>query len=124
MSPVDYYILDQPKELKPIIKKLRELILSASPFIEEKMVYKIPFFYGAKRIFYINSQNNWVDLGFCEGYLLGENKIILSKNRKQVKTIRFFSVTEINDDIVLPIIHEAIILDQLRNKKMSNSLQA
>ncbi len=115
MSPVDFYILDQPKELKPVIKKLRELILSASPFIEEKLVYKIPFFYGAKRIFYINSQNNWVDLGFCEGYLLGENKILQAKNREQVKTIRFFSVTEIDDNIVLPIIHEAILLDQLRH---------
>jgi hypothetical protein len=114
MSPVDYYILDQPKELRHVIKKLRELILSASPFIEEKLVYKIPFFYGVKRIFYINSQNNWVDLGFCDGYLLGENKILQTKNREQVKTIRFFSVTEINDDIVLPIIHEAILLDQLR----------
>ncbi len=58
-------------------------------------------------------------LGFCEGNLLGENKILQTKNREQVKTIRFFSVTEINDNIVLPIIHEAILPDQLRNKKMS-----
>jgi len=115
MSPVDYYILDQPKELKPVIKNLRELILSAFPFIEEKLVYKIPFFYGAKRIFYINAQNKWVDLGFCKGYLLGENNILQTKNREQVKTMRFFSVTEINDNIVLPIIHEAILLDQLRH---------
>ncbi len=63
-------------------------------------------------------------LFFCEGYLLGENKILQTKNREQVKTIRFFSVTEINDNIVLPIIHEAILPDQLRNKKIPTSLQA
>jgi hypothetical protein len=63
-------------------------------------------------------------LGFCEGYLPGENKILQAKNREQVKTIRFFSVSEINDDIVLPIIHEAILPDQLRNKKTPTLLQA
>ncbi len=117
MSPVEIFILDQPEELKPIIKKLRALILSASPFIEEKIVYKIPFFYGAKRIFYINPQKEWVDLGFCEGYLLGENTVLQSKNRTQVKTIRFISAGEIKEDILSPIIHEAIICDQLRNNK-------
>lgn len=117
MSPVEFFILDQPEELKPIIKKLRELILSASPFIEEKMLYNIPFFYGTKRIFYINPQKKWVDLGFCQGYLLGENEVLQSKNRTQVKTIRFISSEEIKDDILLPIIHEAIIIDQLKNNK-------
>ena len=117
MSPVEFFILDQPEELKPIIKKLRALILSASPFVEEKIVYKIPFFNGAKRIFYINPQKKWVELGFCEGYLLGENKYLQSKNRTHVKTIRFISAGEIIDDILLPIIHEAIIIDQLRNNK-------
>ncbi|HSO87633.1 MAG TPA: DUF1801 domain-containing protein [Draconibacterium sp.] len=117
MSPVEIFILDQPENLKPILKKLRGLILSASPFILEKMVYNIPFFYGKKRIFYLNPQENRVDLGFCEGYLLEENPILETKNRTQVRTIRFYSINEIEEDTVLPIIHEAIIIDQLKNKK-------
>jgi hypothetical protein len=117
MSPVEIFILEQPENLRPILKKLRSLILSASPFLEEKLVYNIPFFYGLKRIFYLNSQKNWVDLGFCEGYLLEENPVLQTKNRTQVKTIRFYSLAEINEDDVLPIIHEAIIIDQVRNKK-------
>jgi len=117
MSPVEIFILEQPENLKPIIKKLRGLILSASPFMAEKLVYNIPFFYGKKRIFYINPKENWVDLGFCEGYLLGENPVLQTKNRTQVKTICFKSIQEIEDEIVLPIIHEAIIIDQLKNKK-------
>lgn len=117
MLPVEIYILDQPENLKPILKKLRALILSASPFIEEKLVYNIPFFYGKKRIFYLNPQENWVDLGFCDGYLLEENPVLQIKNRTQVRTIRFNSIGEINDEVILPLIHEAIIVDQLKNKK-------
>jgi hypothetical protein len=90
--------------------------LSASPFIEEKLVYNIPFFYGKKRIFYLNPQETWVDLGFCEGYLLAENPILQTKERTQVKTIRFTAISEIIDDYLLPIIHEAIIIDQIKNK--------
>lgn len=117
MSPVEIFALDQPENLRSILKKLRGLILSASPYIEEKLVYNIPFFYGKKRIFYINPQENWVDLGFCEGYLLSENPVLQTKNRLQVKTIRFFTINEIEDDVILPVIHEAIIIDQLRSKK-------
>ena len=117
MLPVEIFILDQPENLRPVLKKLRGIILSASPFLEEKLVYNIPFYYGLKRIFYLNPQDNWVDLGFCEGFLLTENPILQTKNRTQVKTIRFFSISEINEDDVLPIIHEAIINDQARNKK-------
>jgi hypothetical protein len=117
MSPVEIFILDQPENLGPMLKKLRGLILSASPYLEEKLVYNIPFFYGLKRIFYLNPQETWVDLGFCEGYMLGENPVLQTKNRTQVKTIRFYSINEIDENIVLPIIHEAIIIDQIKNKK-------
>ena len=117
MSPVEIFILDQPENLKPILKKLRGLILSVSPFLQEKLVYNIPFFYGIKRMFYLNPHDDGVDLGFCEGYLLDENPLLQTKNRTQVKTIRFYSINEIEEDFVLPIIHEAIEVDQQRNKK-------
>jgi uncharacterized protein YdhG (YjbR/CyaY superfamily) len=53
VSPVEFFIIEQPPEVRPMLKKLRHLILSASPKIEEKLVYNIPFFYGRKRIFYL-----------------------------------------------------------------------
>lgn len=121
MSPVELFVLEQPENLKPIFRKLRDLILYAAPFIEEKMVYDIPFFYGAKRIFYLNPQKNRVDLGFCEGYLLGKNEVLQTKNRTQVKTICFYSVDEINTEIILPIIHEAIIIDQYKGKNKNKT---
>jgi len=118
MSPVEIFIFDQPEKLRPVLKKLRGLILSASPFIVEKLVYNIPFFYGKKRIFYLNPQQTWVDLGFCEGHLLAENPIMETKDRTLVKTARFKTINDIIDDELLPVIHEAIIVDQIRNKKV------
>ncbi len=117
MSPIEIFILEKPEKLRPTLKKLRGLILSASPFIEEKMVYNIPFFYGKKRIFYLNPQETWVDLGFCEGYLLSDHPVLQTKNRTQVKTIRFNKIEEIEEDVLLPIIHEAIIIDEVKNRK-------
>ncbi len=117
MSPVELFILDQPENLRPVLKKLRGLILSASPYLEEKLVYGIPFYYGRKRIFYLNKGEDWVDLGFCYGHLLAENQVLQSKNRSQVKTVRFSFVFEINDDVILPLIHEALIIDEMHNKR-------
>ena len=86
MSPAEEFISDQSNRLKPILKKLHYLIISSSPYVEDRIVFGIPFYYGRKRIFYINPQKQSVDLGFCEGNLLSENPILKTKNRKQVKT--------------------------------------
>lgn len=118
MSPVELFITEQPVKLKPVLKKLRALIFSASPFVEEKLVYNIPFFYGKKRIFYLNPQGNRVDLGFCEGYLLSNHPVLQTKNRSQVRTIGFYNIDEIEEDVLLPIIHEAIIIDEIKNRKV------
>lgn len=117
MSTVEEFIEEQPENLKPLIRKLHNLITSASPYIDDRLVYGIPFYYGKKRIFYIAPQKKSVDLGFCEGHLLSENQILETKNRTQVKTIRFNNINEINAEIILPLIHEAIIIDENRNSK-------
>jgi hypothetical protein len=119
VSPVEIYILEQPPELQPILKKLRYLILSASPQLEEKMVYKIPFFYCRKRILYLNPLKGGVDLGFCDGFMMGENQLLENKNRTQVRTIRFSKIADIDDESIIPLIHEAILIDQLRAARKS-----
>ncbi len=117
MSPVEIYILEQPSELRPILKKLRYLILSAAPQITEKLVYNIPFFYGKKRIFYLNPLKDGVDLGFCDGYLISDNPVLERKSRSQVRTIFYCHPAEIDEEVLLPLIHEAIIIDQNKPKR-------
>ena len=117
MSPVEVFILDLPAELRPVFRQLRNIILSASPQIEEKLVYNIPFFYGKKRIFYLNPLKNGVDLGFCDGYLLSDNPVLEQKSRTQVKTIFYRHHSEIDEEILIPLIHEAIIIDLNKPKR-------
>ena len=112
MSPVEEYILEQPGKVKSLILKLRDFIVSASPFIEEKLVYGIPFFYAKSRVFYINPKKDLIELGFCKGHLMAENPILRTKNRTQVKTIEFGELNEIEENTLLPLIHEGFIIDE------------
>lgn len=116
MTPVEQYILELPENLKPLVKKIRHLIISASPFIEEKLVYGIPFFYGKKRIFYITPKKDNIDFGFCNGYLMAENRLLQIKDRTQVRTITIYKLSEIKDEVLIPLIHEAIIIDENKDR--------
>lgn len=113
MNKVDEYILDQDPEYAKIIEKLRQLILFCSPTIIEKFVYKSPFYYGYKRICYINVHKKGVDLGMCNGFQLSNHQGLLeSKDRNTVKTITFQSIEEIDGNLISQIIHEAILFDE------------
>lgn len=110
MNVVEEFILEHPKEIQNILKKLRFLILASAPQLTEKISHGIPFFSLKKRIFYLNPGKNHVDLGFCDGHLLSENPLLETKNRTQIKTIRFNRADELNETNLLPVIHEAILI--------------
>lgn len=114
MSPVEEFILEQPENIQAILKKLRFLILASTPQLEEKLTYNTPFFYLKKRIFYFNVKKDSVDLGFCNGFLLAKNDLLEIKNRNTVRTITYYSVKEVNKEKLLPLIHEAILV-QMKN---------
>ena len=58
-------------------------------------------------------KNDGVELAFPRGYeLSNEQGILMSKDRKMVLGIEFYSVEEIPTDTLLEIIQEAIILDE------------
>jgi len=114
MSPVELFVLEQPKLLQPLYYKLRGIILNEIPQIQEKLVYDIPFFYLKKRIFYFAPKKNGIDLGFCDGYLLSKHPILEVKDRSRVRTIFFQTINEINEEELIPLIHEAVLV-QNRN---------
>ena len=115
MNPVELFIIEQPQKLRPIYEKLREIILNEIPQIHEKLVYGIPFYYLKKRIFYFAPKKNGIDLGFCDGYLLSKHPILEVKGRSRVRTIFFDGVESINEEILIPIIHEAVLAHTKRN---------
>jgi hypothetical protein len=117
MSPVEFYILEKDQHLKSILQKLHNIIISSAPSIEAKLTYNIPFYYYLGRVCYLNPKAGSVDLGFCRGALLGENHLLGRTELKEVRIINFKSLPEIQEETVVPLIFEALLLNEMIKKK-------
>ena len=89
-----------------------------------KIRYKIPFYYGRTWICYLNpDKSGSIELSFIRGNELSNAQgILVSKDRKQVRSLIFDSMENVKDDVVMEVIHEALILDETtpyasKNKK-------
>lgn len=114
------FINEQPEPQRELMTILRSWILDLGQHTQEKISYKIPYFYLYGTMCYLNPHNEGVDLGFTKGYELSdEQKILESKGRKQVKTITFHSVAELeeNEDTIRHVLNEAAILNEYRFKR-------
>ncbi|TLX73654.1 DUF1801 domain-containing protein [Labilibacter sediminis] len=120
-SSVDDFLEYLPEEELEIVEFIRQLIGSCMPYYKEKLAYNVPFYYGKKRILFIwPSSVPWakveaggVMLGFCKGYLIPDDIGYLEKgNRKEIYTKTFFSVKEIDVDLLKAYIYSAIDIDQ------------
>ena len=109
---VEDFIYGKEGNQKEILLYLHNLLSEMD--LEAKIRYKIPFYYGRSWICYLNPlKNDGVELAFPRGYeLSNEQGILMSKDRKMVLGIEFYSVEEIPTDTLLEIIQEAIILDE------------
>ena len=120
---VSHFIADQPEPQRTIMTVLRSWILDLGPHTTEKISYKVPFFYFYGPICYLSFDGEGVSLSFTKGFELSRDHALLeSKGRKQVRSITFFSIAEIeeHEDSVRQILNEAAILNEYqfkRNKK-------
>ena len=132
---VDEMIMNLPNEEQVIVKRLRSLIVECLPAATEKEYYGegVPFyshhrqicfiwpasvFWGPKRTIETQKEKG-VSLGFCQGYLMGnENGVLKAEGRKQVYVMYFHSVKDINEELVRALLFEAgMIDDTFSNKK-------
>jgi len=87
--------------------------------LTEKIRFKIPFYYGRSWICYLNPvKNNKIELAFVRGNELSNYQEILdNRGRKQVYSIEFEKISEIPIQQINEIIHEAILLDEIKPYK-------
>lgn len=113
MNPVEEYILRQPQSFQDImlyVIKVVEKELKESEFLFK---WGIPYFYYKKKPFLYMAPNKkgYVDLGFARGYQLVLNQeALIGEKRNTVKSLRYSSLEEINHEILLSVVHEAITL--------------
>ncbi|QLE00374.1 DUF1801 domain-containing protein [Galbibacter sp. BG1] len=108
MSPADKYILDQPEKFRIILMHLQLIVENTKEDLDLKYKWHLPFYYyKAKPFCYFNVTHGYVDLCFMKGMQLTKHtNHLVGKDRKLVKSLRFWSVDDIDDTIVLEVIEE------------------
>ncbi|TPN81733.1 DUF1801 domain-containing protein [Aquimarina algicola] len=109
MNPAENYILTQPEPYKTILLHLQVLIETTVPGVELLYKYKIPFYYIEKRPFcYLNATKGYVDVGFWNaGHITKNIEYMTTAGRKVMKSMRYNSLEDIQDQILIEILQDA-----------------
>jgi hypothetical protein len=111
MKPAEVYILDQPEPFKTILMHLQILIENSFPEAILLFKWKMPFYNLENKPFcYLNpsKKKGYVDVGFwVSSHLTKYNEFLVTDNRKVVKSLRYTSVDDINEKILLSVLEEA-----------------
>ncbi len=113
MTPAEAYILDLESPQREIAQYLNDLI-QGFPEISGKIRYKIPFYYRKSWICYLNPvKGSGIELAFTRANELSNAQGLLNfKNRKQVAGITIYQLDDIDENVILEVLQEAIILDE------------
>jgi hypothetical protein len=118
MNASEKYIEDAPEKYRETLYVLREIILNSSPFIEEKIAYTVPFFKHFGMLCYIAHGKRGVEVGFWRGNELSNEQGALSNDeRKIVRSLVYQKVEDIDEQILMEILQEAMMLNEERFKE-------
>ena len=114
MSPVEDFIYQMEGQQREVLLYLHH-ILKNELNLQDKIRYKVPFYYGKSWICYLNpTKDNKIDLSFIYGnQLSNEQGLLESRGRKQVCSITFDAVKNIPTQLIYDILQEAILLDEV-----------
>jgi hypothetical protein len=114
MKPAEEYILKQPEPYRSILLHVQAIIEATLPEVKLQYKYAIPFYYLDKKPFvYLNASHKrqYVDVAFFKGYslTLHQNKLI-GEGRSQVKSLRYKSLEEIENNVIIDLLVEQKVL--------------
>ena len=110
---VDQYIDKTSEFAYPICTKLRVLIFKADPTIIEEFKWGSPIYTKKKMICGFGAFKEHVTFTFFQGVLLADKKrILLPSSNHHNRSIKFKTVEEMNEKILLEYIKEAIENDE------------
>ena len=109
MNPAENYILDQPEPYRSILLHLQRVIEHTVPEVDLKYKYKIPFYYiNGMPYCYLNQSKDYVDLGFWNAAHLSVHlEHMVTAGRKMMKSLRYKTLEEINDTILMEVLQDA-----------------
>ncbi|GAB3936866.1 DUF1801 domain-containing protein [Larkinella terrae] len=117
---VDEYINRQTPEIHRLLAQIRRLILDASPKIQEKISWGVPFYLYKGHLCYLNPLRTpvaAVDICFLRGYELADERGVLEgRGRRTVKSI-IVQADAVNEDLIRELIQDAILLNETSKEK-------
>lgn len=108
MNPAEEYIHNKPEPFRSILMHAQAIIVHTIPEVELKYKWRIPCFYVGKRpICYLNQSKDYVDVAFWHSkYITKYTEHLVVEKRKVVKSLRYKTLEEINDTILIAILKE------------------
>ncbi len=115
MSEVEHFIYELNGAQREIMMLLHKL-LSEEFGLQDKIRYRVPFYYGRSWICYLNPiKKESVELAFLRANELSNDLNLLDfKDRKQVAGITYSTAQEVNFDLLRVVLLEAIALDETK----------
>lgn len=111
MNPAENNILNQPEPYRSIALHVRFIVERTLPDVELKYKWRIPCFYIDKSpICYLNvsEKKQYVDVGFWNSAHLSKHlDVLVSEKRKVVRSLRYASLEEIDDHVLIDVLNDA-----------------
>jgi len=108
LNPAEEYILKQQEPYRSILLHLQVVIEQTIPEVELKYKWRIPCYYTGKRpICYLNKSKDYIDVGFWHSaHISKHTEHLVTEKRKVVKSLRYKSLNDINNIILVDILNE------------------
>ncbi|GAB3255031.1 hypothetical protein GCM10027347_15820 [Larkinella harenae] len=117
---VDEYINRQTPEIHRLLAQIRRLIQDASPRVQEKINWGVPFFSHKGHLCYLNPLRTTepaVDLCFLRGYELSDERGVLeNRGRRTVRSL-VVRAQDFNEELIRELLREAILLNETSREK-------
>jgi hypothetical protein len=114
MRLTDEYIFRQPEKYQSVLLHLISVFEREVPGLELLFKWGMPYFYYKKRMFcYLisNPKKGFVDAGFARGFQLKRNQeYLVDEKRNTVKSLRYYTLESINNEILVDVIQEILSL--------------
>ena len=110
MNPAEEYILKQEEPFKSILLQLQTIIEAVAPNAELLYKWKIPFYYcNDIPLCFLNQSKDYVDLAFWHFDKMDEfTELFTDANRKSIRSLRYKSVEDINDEVVVYVLQKQL----------------
>ena len=111
MKPAEEYIISRDEPYRGMLLHLKAVIEAVIPDVDMKYKWGIPCFYAGERpICYLNAsyKGRFVDIAFWNSaHLTKHVELMVSENRKVVKSLRYTALEEIDDEVLVTVLQEA-----------------